>query len=259
MSNHKLSVLITRPEKAGRDLQTCLEQYGYRSYCQPFFDYQAAENLEQLLTLQKQLSSPIVIFISVAAVEFAEKLMQISLWSAPIFIAVGSATQQALKALGINALVPDKHDSDGVLALLPLKNVQNKNVMIVRGDGGRELIADALRQRGAAVHYFESYRRVWRNYPQKIIKTWHQQEINCILITSNALLEFIVNLIKDSDPYWQQQCLWVVASQRIAENAKNMGIQRVVNANGANTTAIIRALACELNDIMTSEITLNKR
>lgn len=247
MNNHKLNVLITRPEKAGRELQTCLEQYGYRSYCQPFFDYQAAENLEQLLKLQKQMALPVVIFISVAAVEFAQKLMPISLWSASIVIAVGSATQQALKALGINALVPEKHDSDGVLALLPLKNVQNKNVLIVRGDGGRELIANALRQRGATVHYFESYRRVWRNYPQKIIKTWHQQQINCILITSNALLEFIVNLIKGSDPYWQKQCLWVVASQRIAENAKKIGLMRVVNASGANTTAIIRALTCEAN------------
>ena len=256
MNNHKLNVLITRPEKAGRDLQTCLEQYGYGSYCQPFFDYQAAENLDQLQTLQKQLVSPIVIFISVAAVEFAQKLMPISLWPAEIVIAVGSATQQALKALDINALVPEKHDSDGVLALLPLKNVQNKNVLIIRGDGGRELIADALRQRGATVHYFESYRRVWRNYPQKIIKTWHQRQINCILITSNALLEFIVNLIKDSDPYWQQQCLWVVASQRIAENAKTMGIQRVVNANGANTIAIIRTLACQVSESTKSEIAL---
>tara|TARA_R110001592_G_scaffold1054_14_gene6245 strand:+ start:1325 stop:2098 length:774 start_codon:yes stop_codon:yes gene_type:complete len=254
MNNHKLNVLITRPEKAGRELQTCLEKQGYRSYCQPFFDYQNAASLEQLHILQKQLIRPIIIFISVAAVEFAHKLMPIPSWSAQAVIAVGSATQQALTRLGIKAMVPDKHDSDGVLALLPLLSVKDKSVIIVRGDGGRELIADALRLRGAAVHYLESYRRVWRNYPQKFIKTWHQQEINCILITSNALLEFIVNLINDEDRYWQEQCLWIVASQRIADNAKKMGIVRVINANGANTIAIISALDCGVNLATTSEI-----
>lgn len=251
MSKHKLKLLITRPEKAGRDLQSCLQQHGYQSYCQPCFDYQSSANLEQLLTLQGQINNPIVIFISVAAVEFANKLMPISLWPTQAVIAVGSATQQALKTLGISAYVPENHHSEGLLALPALQNVQAKEVLIVRGDGGRELIAEDLRRRGASVHYFESYRRVWRNYSLELIKTWHQQQINCILITSNALLEFVVNLINDSDSYWREQCLWIVASSRIAENTKAMGIRRVINANGANTTAIITALAREqrLSDI----------
>ncbi|MFT5814200.1 MAG: uroporphyrinogen-III synthase [Psychroserpens sp.] len=247
MNKHKLKLLITRPEKAGRDLQNRLQEQGYQSYCQPCFDYQDGANLEQLQALQSQLTYPIVIFISVAAVEFANKLMPILLWPAQEIIAVGSATQQVLKTLGVSALVPIKHDSEGLLALASLKNVQAKKVMIVRGDGGRELIAEALRSRGASVHYFESYRRVWRNYSLDVIKTWHQQQINCILITSNALLEFIVNLIKESDSYWQEQCLWVVASNRIAIKAEKMGISRIINANGASTKAIINALACDQN------------
>ena len=68
------------------------------------------------------------------------------------------------------------------------------------------------------------------------------------------MLEFIVNLINDEDRYWQEQCLWIVASQRIADNAKKMGIVRVINANGANTTAIISALDCGVNLATASEI-----
>tara|TARA_R110000737_G_scaffold136339_1_gene167225 strand:+ start:208 stop:957 length:750 start_codon:yes stop_codon:yes gene_type:complete len=242
MSKHKLKLLITRPEKAGRELQHSLQQHGYDSYCQPCFDYQHSASAEQLRALQNQLTCPIVIFISVAAVEFANRLKPISLWSKQEVIAVGSATQQALQALGVSALVPRTHDSEGLLALAPLQNVNDKTVLIVRGDGGRELIAEDLQFRGASVQYFESYRRVWRNYSLDVIKTWHQQQINCILITSNALLEFIVNLINDSDSYWQEQCLWLVASNRIANNAKNMGIKRIMNTNGANSKAIITAL-----------------
>lgn len=243
MTKHKLKILITRPEKAGRDLQDCLQKQGYQSYCQPCFDYQDSASLEQLQVLQSQLTRPLVIFISVAAVEFANKLMPISLWPTKEVIAVGAATAQALKTLAISALVPVKHNSEGLLALQQLQNVQAKDVLIVRGDGGRELIAEDLRRRGASVHYLESYQRVWRNCSPKVIKTWHQQQINCILITSNALLEFIVNLINNSDSYWQEQCLWIVASNRIALKAEKMGINRVINAHGANTTAIINALA----------------
>ena len=249
MSKHKLNILITRPEKAGRALQDCLKKQGYQSYCQPCFDYQGSENVKQLQRIQQQVIPSIVIFISVAAVEFANKLLPIIFWPKQDVIAVGHATWQALQALGINASLPEKHDSEGLLALPPLQYVQEKTVLIVRGDGGRELIAEDLRNRGATVHYFESYRRVWRNYSVELIKTWHQQQINCILITSNALLEFIVNLIGDTDSYWREQCLWIVVSNRIANNAKNMGINRIITANGASTKAIINALAFENSNI----------
>jgi uroporphyrinogen-III synthase len=245
MNKHKLKLLITRPESAGRDLQNCLQQLGYQSHCQPLFDYQNSASAEQLLALQQQTTRPIVIFISVAAVEFVNKLLPIASWSTQDIIAVGSATSQALQALGINALVPEKHDSEGLLALTPLQKVNNKDVIIIRGNGGRELIAEKLHSRGASVHYFESYRRVWRNYTNELIKTWRQQQINCILITSNALLEFIVNLLDDSDSYWKDNCLWLVASERIAIAAKTMGIRHIVNTNGANSKAIINTLSRE--------------
>ncbi len=243
MTNNNVNVLITRPESAGRDLQQHLNNQGVASYCQPFFDYQANDTITQLAALHNQLTTPILIFVSVAAVQFANKLIPITSWPQQEVIAVGSATLKALKALGVNAIMPEHHDSEGLIALVALQNVAHKNVLIIRGDGGRELIAEKLSDRGASVHYFESYRRVWRNLPIELIKTWQQQQINCILVTSNALLEFIVNLIKDSDTYWKEECIWLVASNRIANKAENLGLKRVVNTNGANNQAITTALS----------------
>ena len=171
--------------------------------------------------------------------------MPIALWSKQAVIAVGHATQQALQARGVSALVPHNHDSEGLLALAPLQHVQQQDVLIIRGDGGRERLANDLRQRGASVHYFESYQRVWRRHSLALVKTWQQQQINCILITSNALLEFIVNLINNADNYWREECLWIVASQRIASNAENLGIKRVINANGASQQALLLALSAQ--------------
>ena len=243
MTNNNVNVLITRPESAGRDLQQHLKAQGIVSYCQPFFDYQAKDTFEQLTYLQHQLTAPIVIFVSVAAAEFANKLLPVASWATQHVIAVGSATARTLKTLGVNAITPTQHDSEGLLALPELQQVDSDNVLIVRGDGGRELIAEELTGRGASVHYFESYRRVWRNSSNNLIKTWQQQQINCILVTSNALLEFIVNLIKDSNAYWKQDCIWLVASNRIANTAKKNGLKRVVNANGASKQAIAQALS----------------
>ncbi len=242
MTKSNINVLITRPESAGRELQQHLKEKGLASYCQPFFDYQAKDTHEQLTYLQRQITTPIIIFVSVAAVEFANKQLPITTWDKQDVIAVGSATQRALKTFGVDAVAPQQHDSEGLLTLPQLSKVDKKDIVIVRGDGGRELIAESLSIRGANVHYFESYRRVWRNLSINALKTWQQQQINCILVTSNALLEFIVNLIKDSDAYWREDCTWIVASSRIANNAEKMGLKRVINAHGANKKAITSAL-----------------
>jgi uroporphyrinogen-III synthase len=62
------------------------------------------------------------------------------------------------------------------------------------------------------------------------------------VITSNALLESIVHLIKNSDSYWKTTCLWIVASERIAQQAKQLGLLNIVNAHGANDQAILNAI-----------------
>lgn len=242
MTNNNFKVLITRPEKSGRTLQSFLSTQGIEAHCQPFFDYQLNADNQQLLALQNQLNHPIIVFISVAAVEFAHQIMPLNLWQNKCIIAVGTATQIALKSIGLLAYTPEKHDSDGLLALPQLQDVQNQDVIIVRGNGGRELIAQELTLRGANVHYFESYRRIWRNYSQDLLESWRKKQINCIVVTSNALLQSVVSVIEHADDYWKEDCQWVVASARILDNAKEFGIRHVFNANGASDSAILTAL-----------------
>src|SRR5512145_1797935 len=76
--------------------------------------------------------------------------------------AVGAATASALRAQGVDrVLVPDQGaDSEALLALPGLRSVAGQRVVIFRGVGGRELLADTLRSRGAQVAYVECYRRV---------------------------------------------------------------------------------------------------
>ncbi|WP_206486044.1 uroporphyrinogen-III synthase [Thalassotalea sp. G2M2-11] len=239
--------VITRPRKQGVQLKHALQRVGLDAQCQPLFEYQPATTSGRVLSITDSFSPTIIIFVSVAAVEFAQQALPLKQWinDSIQVIAVGTATQMALKKLDIEAVCPHHHDTEGMLALPALSANQltaTSNVLIVRGNGGRELLATQLKQLGANVQYLESYQRDWLDIPQHIIDQWRQNQITGFIVTSNALLQRIVGLLDINDKYWQNTCLWVVASDRIKETAQHLGLQKVINSQGANDQAIIDAL-----------------
>lgn len=242
MSNNKLNVLITRPENEGRVLADKLTQLGVNNCCQPLFDYHSNQCQKELSKILNNVHQPVIIFISAAAVKFANKIQPLSTWAYSEILAVGSATENTLHNLGINATTPKAHHSEGLLKLSCLQTINKKDIIIVRGNGGREYLADMLQKKGAKTHYFEAYQRIWRQLKPDIAQHWRRNNINCIVITSNALLKSIVQLVASPDEYWQSICIWVVASERIAQQAREFGLINVINANGANDDAITKAI-----------------
>ena len=242
MNNNKLITLITRPENEGRVLAKKLTSLGVKTHCQPLFDHHLNQCRKELLEILDNTNLPIIIFISAASVKFANKIQPISTWSYDKVLAVGSATASALYDLGIIATAPKAHHSEGLLKLACLQSINKKDIMVVRGNGGREHLVKTLQKRGANTHYFEAYQRIWRQLPSHIAQHWRSVQINCIVITSNALLKSVVQLLPTSDEYWQNKCLWVVASERIAQQARDFGIAHVINAHGANDDAITNAI-----------------
>ena len=239
----KPRVLITRPQEQGRELVKQLAEIGISSISQPMFDYSQNSSESEIKTLVQEHANPILIFVSCAAVEFANLAWPLKNWPHKHIIAVGSATQKALAALGLASVCPRQHNSEGVLALAELTDVKEQNIVIIRGNGGRELMAEQLDARGAKVSYLESYRRNWHAIDTKLPQAWKKAQINCIVITSIALLEHTLKLLGKLDTYWQDSCLWIVASERIAKCAKQAGLQRVINADGANDLAIKSAIS----------------
>jgi uroporphyrinogen-III synthase len=255
-SNEKpLNVLVVRPEKKAQALISVINKQGIACVSQPLFDYQPLAEHQQSKTLLT--TADIIIFVSVAAVEFANASTAVKNWRYQHIIAVGNATKAALKALKIeNIHCPSQENSEGVLALNILnENLSNKNITIVRGNGGREYLATELNNRNARVQYLESYQRIWRTFPKDIDKQWYQQQINCIVITSNALLEKLVELTQATSvtiknkttKYWKNNCIWLVASKRIANHAQQLGLVNVIQSDGANEQAISTALQALMN------------
>jgi len=234
--------------KKAQALSSALEEQNIACVNQSLFDYQLLANSQ--ISANLLVNCDIVIFVSVAAVEFAHKSFAASNWHYQHIVAVGKATKAALQQLGINnILCPVQENSEGLLTLAVLnKSLCNKSITIVRGDGGREYLAEHLTKSGANVRYLESYQRIWRTFTKDISKQWFKQQINCIVVTSNALLEKLIQLtieqndIQSLTSHWRNQCLWVVASQRIADKAKLLGLERVTISDGASEQAIIKKL-----------------
>lgn len=244
----KLTVLLTRPQAKSQELAQTLSELNISCYIQPLFDY---KNTAKKNAIDLALSdADIAIFVSVPAVEYTHNSFPLNhdKFTKLQCFAVGQATKLALARTGINNVIspqlPLLETSEGLLELPTLGScddelMTNKKVVIFRGNGGREHIAQTLTQRGAQVCYIESYQRIWSALSPETVKLWKSNKINCIVATSNDILKTLVTLIKNDSPqlehFWREQCIWVVASQRIADNAKKFGINLIVNSHGAST------------------------
>jgi uroporphyrinogen-III synthase len=250
MPDTALRVLITRPKVKAQQLALLLDQQGIANTSQTLFDYQSNASIDNIAIALEH--ADILIFVSVAAVEFTHASYPLHKNLPQTIFAVGNATKQALQAIGITHVISPpalQEHSEGLLQLPQLVKVTGKKVVILRGNGGREHIANSLTLRGAKVSYVESYQRVWRTLAINIAEQWRAQQINCIVVTSNDILVTLVkylahvtNNTENTDNYWQSQCLWVVVSDRIEENAKALGLTRVINTHSASSKVLCNTL-----------------
>jgi uroporphyrinogen-III synthase len=240
---NKLRVLNTRPDKKGEQLNFQLQQAGIESVHQPMFDY-VGTNCQGIIERHLANYSNIsLIFVSVAAVEFADQQKTLSTWpNIHKVFAVGDATAAALAQKGIQAFVPNQHNSEGLLALPEMASPMPGPILIVRGDSGRELLSETLNKRNEVVHYIEAYQRKWRQFSDKIPQVWRQSKFNCIVITSEANLKHLLGAVCSDQDYWLEQCTWLVASERIAECALKKGVKKVINLDSARNDAILNCL-----------------
>jgi uroporphyrinogen-III synthase len=98
------------------------------------------------------------IFTSTNAV--AAAAAQLGLPLAARHAAIGHATAEALRRAGIAvAAQPETANSEGLLELPSFREIAGQSVLLLKGEGGRELLHDALGARGARVLPLAVYRR----------------------------------------------------------------------------------------------------
>jgi len=111
--------------------------------------------------------------------------------------AVGGGTAAALRARGIEQVLvpPVGGDSESLLALPAMQQVSGQRVLVFRGVGGREQLADTLRARGAHVEYVECYRRVRTQAdPEPLRARLRRGELDAITAASGEALANLLEL-----------------------------------------------------------------
>lgn len=153
--------------------------------------------------------------------------------------AVGERTAQVLRAAGLNVLLPTRADSEGLLAMPALQQVQGSRFLLFRGEGGRELLADTLRARGAHLDVLELYRR---ELPATAAAQWQA------LQAAGNIPDVVILTSPDALRHWLQvagpaalQPRWLVVSPRMRAQAEAAGA-RVIEAGAADADSIVSAL-----------------
>lgn len=153
-------ILVTRPRELAQGLADLIARAGGTPVLYPAIEIL---DLEDERPVRAQLACAaerdLAVFVSPSAVRKGFEL-HAGPWPARI-AAVGEGTRRALQERGVReVLAPEaRADSEALLALPALREVDGSHILIVRGVGGRELLARALRARGARVEIAECYRR----------------------------------------------------------------------------------------------------
>ncbi|MDV6316549.1 uroporphyrinogen-III synthase [Idiomarina sp. HP20-50] len=209
------AVLLLRPGSAPDAFTRQLKQAGREYFVHSFIEIEPLTvNKEQLRRLKQQHWDGIVI-VSRNAAHYAAKAGFTGIPSR--YYAVGPGTASfAARHLNTPVSCPAfMHQSEGLLELSELQKLHDQNWLIIRGEGGRELLADALRARGASVDYWEVYRRkqLTMNNPE-LIQQWIKS-VGTIVVTSAEQLGYFLSSMPHSAQTWLDNCQWIVPSHRL--------------------------------------------
>ena len=242
-------VLVTRPEEQASHFLDMIEANNGSAINFPTITIAASPLTDEAKQQLKNLSQiNIAIFVSVNAVNYglmALKSLKLKFPETLIVAAVGQATAEALTSNEIQVdIVPDDNfSSEGLLATPELEEIAGENILIFRGQYGRELLSVELTKRYANVDTVECYQRVIPEFDVKpTVKELKAGSIDVVTITSASGLNNLFEMLGENSDLLLD-LPFVVASRRIAEECENFEIKNINVADNAGDKAMLEAVS----------------
>ena len=253
-------VVITRPLAQARPLAARVAALGREVELLPLLEIAPLPDPSGLRAALERLCAPqpayaMVAFVSPNAIDAA--FAHIKQWPAGVTAAVvGEGSRLALAAHGVTSdrfdivSPPDNghSDSEHLLQTLDLAALKDRPVLIVRGESGRELMADSLRAAGAQVEVVAAYRRSVPQLTPALEDTLRRllAQQNDWIITSSEALRGLLQLAgqlpggQDAVVKLRQQHL-IVPHARIAQTANGLGFHSITQT-GSGDERLLAAL-----------------
>ena len=234
-----MTILIVRPLDKAKETEKELNEKGYQSSILPLIDIEIKRD-EKLTKHFVSCQSSVLIITSSYAVRWLTQQVLTSALKFEFTVCVGKKTASAIESSLIKnvdfgkIIIPHEESSEGIIALPELSQIKQQHITLLKGDGGRNLVAKTLQKAGALVTELCVYSR-------KINQTLHTNrdyklsDIQCIIVTSIEILDAMLtihqaNTIDDR--------LLIVASQRIKDYALGLGFSNIYLSQGASARAI---------------------
>ncbi len=231
-------LIITRPLSQARAWQTRCAERGIATRLLPLIEIAAVDDPLPLRSAWSRLSSyALVVFVSPNAVTcFFAAASPACAW--PEGVLAGSTGPGTTAALAAARVAPPQivepaadaasFDSEALWAQLRGRDWQGARVLIVRGDGGRDWLANTLRERGAAVDFVQAYARRpphWNEPEREILRHCLMHPERCIWWLSSSEAVANLRLLAPEADWRASQAL--ASHPRIARSAIEAGFGEV--------------------------------
>jgi uroporphyrinogen-III synthase len=246
-------VLVTRPAHQAETLSRLIAEHGGTPIGFPALEVIASDHFGTAKALLQQLDNfQWLVFISANAVNFALKANggKIPCLKSVHYAAVGQATARAMAMAGLPVdLVPEQgYNSEALLAMPQMQDVTGQRFLIVRGEGGREELADTLRSRGATVSYLEVYKRIQPVIDSApVLSLLDQHRLDAVTVTSAEALQNLLHMIGKDHHELLLAIPLVVVSDRIRSVAAGLGFKRITVTDNPADPAILEAVTIVCN------------
>lgn len=247
----KKRILVTRPKHQANHLCEIITANGGEAIAYPTIEIQPVKVPDRILVKGSVFSEfDFIVFVSRNAVKMAfDNYLSVADLPAHIkLFAIGAGTAEMLASLNIMNVIHAgvQADSEALLCLpeMQQETISDKKVLIIRGVGGREYLADNLTKRGASVDYAEVYKRCLPEYDVKDRhKIWQDIRPDAIVVTSNDGLNNLVHLTAEIDQPQLFTTPLVLMSARSDNLAKELGFVSVTGiAVDKNDEGLLSAL-----------------
>ena len=232
-----LKILVTRPQHQASSLCELICEAGGEAIAFPTLDIVPLAVGD---TDTRELNTQdMIIFVSQNAVMYFDNTLKQQLPDDILNIAVGASTAKCMQEHGFNAVIqaPSPAGTESLLAMPELQDVEGKRVLIVRGQDGRELLAETLTKRGAKTHYLEVYQRGLPSPMQERVEQALSAE-RIIISSVNSLVNLCQLLGKENI----KNKHLIVVSNRIKQYAIEQGFKHIDVAEDASDLALMQQI-----------------
>jgi len=241
-------IVVTRPMRQAERLAQLVRAAGGEPILYPVIEIRDVDNPDRLNDLIDRLDEfDLAVFVSPNAAAKAVGLVtERRAFPAELAVAaVGPGTARELARLGVaGAVAPGgRGDSETLLGLPQLAQPQGKRVIIFRGDGGRELLAEELTARGALVEYATCYRRARPGLdPAPLLAAWADGSLDAFTVTSSEGLRNLWEMVGPAGRALLARTPVLVTHPRIGQTAEKLGLSAVFVAAEPGDEGLVSAL-----------------